>query len=79
MESGVRCVVEIGVEVSPKLGNGKLARSLRKESEDHGVDGSGRGSEENAMCGYEVGNDGAAFAPLLLGFEMYYAIYMGCC
>lgn len=47
------CVVEIVVEVLPKLWDGQLTWSLRKETENHGGDCCRCGSEEGAKCDLE--------------------------
>lgn len=67
MESGVLAVEVSAVESWPGVCGKRREITVLHDS-------GGCGSEEEAVCGLEIGNDGTAFAPLLLGFEMYYGV-----
>ena len=65
------------MEVTPKLGDGKLAWCVGQKSENHSVENSGCSPEQGAVMGLEVGNDGAAFLPMFFGFEVNHTVGHG--
>ena len=61
--------------MAPELWDGKLAWMLWIEVLENDVQGTASDAQEVAAEGVEIGDDGAAFLPVLLLFEMDHSIW----